>query len=81
MSTSVSVDSFLFLFFHCTYLLYSGITGKHNMMLEMQMFQKYNPSGSGHITLDEFCAVLAAETDAVLLKGLHAYASGSLANF
>ena len=48
---------------------------------EMQMFQRYNISGSGSISPDEFHEALRRETDPKLVEGFMAYASGSMQNF
>jgi Ca2+-binding EF-hand superfamily protein len=58
-----------------------AITGKHNMMLEMQMFQRYNSSGSGAITPEEFVEGLKKETDPLIIKGLRAWGKGQLSAF
>ena len=47
----------------------------------MQMFQRYNISGSGSISPDEFHEALRRETDPKLVEGFMAYASGSMQNF
>ena len=57
------------------------ITGRHDMMYERKMFQKYDISGNGTISPDDFHEVLKTESDPELVRGFMAYASGSMQNF
>lgn len=52
-----------------------SITNEHNLFKEMQMFQRFNLSGSGHLSRDEFVDGVMKVKDERLLAGLRGYAA------